>query len=145
MCTATHVKCTCTLQRLTLYTASLGTVPATHFHKLCRNSRKGCHVVQYYGYSKSGIGSMFYNTNWMTLPYFLSSQETSFEMKMLKDFDVELLIGQISYQKNLIYTTFLRDMTPPLRHAQLWKQTKKPTSLLSMGKVLKVKLNNTCM
>ena len=42
---------------------------------------------------------MFYNTNWMTLPYFLSSQETSFEMKMLNDFDVELLIGQISYQK----------------------------------------------
>ena len=90
--------------RLTLYTASLGTVPATHFHKLCRNSRKGCHVVQYYGYSKSGIGSMFYDTNWMTLPYFLSSQETGFEMKILNDFDVELLIGQISYkQKSDIY------------------------------------------
>ena len=86
--------------RLILYTASLGTVPATHFHKLCRNSRKGCHVVQYYGYLKSSIGSMFYDTNWMTLPYFLSSQETGFEMKMLNDFDVELLIGQISYKQN---------------------------------------------
>ena len=47
---------------------------------------------------------MFYDTNWMTLPYFLSSQETGFEMKMLNDFDVELLIGQISYkQKSDIY------------------------------------------
>ena len=48
-------------------------------------------------------GSMFYDTNWMT-PYFLSFQETGFEMKMLNDFDVELLIGQISYkQKSDIY------------------------------------------
>ena len=47
---------------------------------------------------------MFYDANWMTLPCFLSSQETGFEMKMLSDFDVELLIGQISYkQKSDIY------------------------------------------
>ena len=81
--------------RLTLYTASLGTVPATHFHKLCRNSRKECHIVQYYGYSKLGIDSMFYDTKWMTLPYFLSSKETGFEMNKLNDFDVELLVDQI--------------------------------------------------
>ena len=40
----------------------------------------------------------------MTLPYFLSSQETGFEMAMLKQFDVELLVGQVSYkQKAYIY------------------------------------------
>ena len=33
--------------RLTLYTESLGTVPATHFHKYCHNYRKLCAFVQY--------------------------------------------------------------------------------------------------
>lgn len=90
--------------RLTLYTESMGTVPATHFHKYCVNSRKGCRFIQFYGYSKLGAGSMHYDSNWMMLPYFISSQETGFEMKMLKNFDVELLIGQISYkQKADIY------------------------------------------
>ena len=89
--------------RLTLYTESLGTVSATHYHKYCRNQRKGCHFVQYYGYHKSTTGNLQYD-NWMTLPYFLSSQETGFEIAMLKRFDSELLIGQISYkQKADIY------------------------------------------
>ena len=35
----------------------------------------------------------------MSLPYFLSSQETGFELEMLRRFDVELLVGQISYQQ----------------------------------------------
>ncbi len=89
---------------MTLYTETLGTVPATHFHKFCHNHRKGCKVVQFYGYYKSGSGHMHYNDNWMKLAYFLSSQETGFEMSMLRKFDVELLIGQISYkQKADIY------------------------------------------
>ena len=90
--------------QMTLYTDSLGTVSATHFHKYCRNYRKGCTFVQFYGYYKCGTGHLQYNDNWMTLPYFLSSQETGFEMAMLKKFDAELLIGQISYkQKADIY------------------------------------------
>ena len=90
--------------RMTLYTQSLGSVPATHFHKYCHNYGKGCHLIQFYGYYKSGTGSIHYCDNWMELPYFLSSQETGFELKMLEQFDVELLIGQISYkQKADIY------------------------------------------
>ena len=90
--------------RMTLYTESLGTVPATHFHKYCHNCRKGCKFVQFYGYYNSGGGNMQYSDTWMTLPYFLSTQEMGFEMAMLKQFDVELLIGQISYkQKADIY------------------------------------------
>lgn len=90
--------------RMTLYTECMGSVPGTHFHKFCSNNRKGCNFVQYYEYLKSGMSSLHYSSDWMTLPYFLSSQETGFEMKMLKNFDVELLIGQISYkQKAAIY------------------------------------------
>ena len=44
--------------RMTLYTESIGSVPATHFHKFCHNSRKGCHFVQFYGYFKSDSGTM---------------------------------------------------------------------------------------
>ena len=42
---------------------------------------------------------MHSSINWKTLPYFIFSQETGFEMKMLKNFDVELLSGQISYKQ----------------------------------------------
>ena len=57
---------------MTLYTDSMGTIPATHFHKFCHNYRKGCHYVQFYGYSKSGTGTLRYNSNWKTtlLPFF---------------------------------------------------------------------------
>lgn len=90
--------------RMTLYTESLGTVIATHFHKYCCNYRKGCTFVQFYGYYKCGSRNLHYSDKWMDLPYFLSSQETGFEMTMLKQFDTELLIGQISYkQKADIY------------------------------------------
>lgn len=42
---------------------------------------------------------MYYNNDWVTLPYFLSSQETGFEMFILKKYDIELLIGQMSYKQ----------------------------------------------
>ena len=39
-----------------------------------------------------------------TLPYFMSTRETAFEMAMLKQLDAEILIGQLSYkQKSKIY------------------------------------------
>jgi len=43
-------------------------------------------------------GGKHYSEGWFNLPCFLSSQETGFEMAMLKHFDVELLIGQLSYK-----------------------------------------------
>ena len=82
----------------------MGTVPGTHFHKYCQNYHNGCRIVQYYGYYKNGCGGIQFSSNWMTLPYFISTQETGFELSMLKNFDVELLISQLSYkQKADIY------------------------------------------
>ena len=90
--------------RISLYTNTLGTVPATHFHKYCQNNRNGCRLVQYYGYHTNGNTNSQYSPNWNILPYFISSQETGFEMELLKQFDIELLIGQIAYkQKADIY------------------------------------------
>ena len=90
--------------RMTLYTDSMGTVPGTHYHKYCSNYRKGCKLTQFYGYHKIADGGKHYSEDSLSLPFFLSSQETGFEMDMLKHFDVELLIGQLSYkQKADIY------------------------------------------
>ena len=90
--------------RLTIYTQRLGTVTATHFHKYCHNYHKGCKFVQHYGYHKVACGTIHYNSDCLMLPYFLSSQETGFETAFLKQFDIELLIGQMSYyQKADIY------------------------------------------
>ena len=45
-----------------------------------------------------------YNEDFQSLPYFLSTRETAFEMAMLKQLDVEILIGPLSYkQRSEIY------------------------------------------
>jgi hypothetical protein len=47
---------------------------------------------------------VLYDDDWQDHTYFISTQETGFELSMLKKFDVELLIGQMSYkQKATIY------------------------------------------
>ena len=92
---------------VTVYTESWGTVIGTHYHKFCQNFRKGCTFRQYYGYSSSGICSetiTSYDSDWAKNDYFISSSETAFELCMLRKFDSELLLGQISYsQKAEIY------------------------------------------
>lgn len=49
---------------LTLYTNDMGTIPATHFRKYCRNSRKGCPFTQHYGFYSVGTTSeITYDSN----------------------------------------------------------------------------------
>lgn len=62
-------------------------------------------MTQFYGYSKEGDDcGILYDVDWEMHTYFLSSQETGFEVSMLTKFDTELLIGQVSYkQKAEIY------------------------------------------
>ena len=91
--------------RVTVYTESFGTVTGTHYHKICQNFRKGCTFRQFYGYSSEGSQSFtFYDSDWESNNFFISSSETAFELQVLKKFDAELLLGQISYsQKSEIY------------------------------------------
>ena len=93
---------------LTLYTDSLGTVAAVHYHKYCHNWRRGCKLVQYYGYFTNGnLDGLHYNDDWNTLSYLVSSQETAFEISFLEKFDAEILIGQVLYtQKADIYNYY---------------------------------------
>jgi len=93
---------------ISLYTMTYGTVSGTHYHKYCTNYRKGCKFTQFYGYCKLGASENGrYDDKWMDLPFFISSQETGFETSMLKRFDAELLLGQISYKQRAdIYNVY---------------------------------------
>lgn len=87
--------------RVTIYSETMGTVPATHFYKYCQNSRKGCSFTQHYSYSTEGEGSeSMYDEDWQTLPFFVSTHKTAFEMQFLKRLDAEILIGQITYNQS---------------------------------------------
>lgn len=42
-------------RKLVLYTESSGTLPATHYRKVCSRTRHGCNFVQHYGFHALGI------------------------------------------------------------------------------------------
>lgn len=79
-----------------VYDDTLGTIPATHYHKYC--SSKSCSCTQFYGYySISGV--TYYGEECMSLAYFVSSRETALSNTMLKYLDAEIVIGQLSYKQ----------------------------------------------
>ena len=83
-----------------VYDDTRGTLPASHFHKYC--SRKTCSFIQYYGYYTKGgplSCAVIYNSDWQSLPYFVSSKETAFSTDLLKRLDSEIVIGQVSYMQ----------------------------------------------
>ena len=91
--------------RVIVYTESQGTVLGSHYSKFCQNYRKGCSYNQHYGYYSVGTQSTsYYDPDWEKYPYLVSTSQTAFELMLLKRFDFELLIGEISYkQKSEIY------------------------------------------
>lgn len=91
--------------RVTVYSDTEGTLIGSHYRKICKRFRAGCKFVQHYGYYSIGEESaIIYNENWKEHKYFLSTRETAFEMALLKQFDIEILIGQLSYlQRSEIY------------------------------------------
>ena len=83
---------------VTIYDDQLGTIPGTHYQKYCR--RPKCRLHQYYGYYTVGDnGELLYDNDWSSLPYFGSTQKTAFSMTLLRNYDAQLLIGQVSYKQ----------------------------------------------
>lgn len=84
-----------------IYDDSMGTLPASHFHKVCKN--RACGSTQYYGYytTKNGESAheVFYNQWWQSLPYFVTSCETGFSMSAMHRFAAEILLGQLSFKQ----------------------------------------------
>ncbi|KXJ06830.1 uncharacterized protein LOC114576501 [Exaiptasia diaphana] len=88
--------------KVVIYDEQKGTFLASHYTKFC--TKESCKFRQYYGkYTLTG-DDMYFDPDWMQNRYFLSTSETAFDMDLLKNFDHQLLIGQISYQqKSRIY------------------------------------------
>ena len=83
----------------TVYDHHFGSVPAIHYTRYCR--KKGCSLQQHYGYhTKGDPNCVTYDEIALELPYFMCSRETGFSIEILKKFDAECLIGQISYKQS---------------------------------------------
>ena len=84
---------------IVLYDYTSGSVPGTHYHKICTS--KICNLTQYYGYYTTGQASshVFFNSDWESLPYFVASSLTAFALHMLRQVDSEILIGLLSYKQ----------------------------------------------
>ena len=90
------------VRKIVVYDDRHGTYIGCHYIKFCR--KPSCKFRQYYGkYTPDGV-EIFYDDEWMENKFFLSTQQTAFSMRFIKSFDVELLIGQLSYnQRTNIY------------------------------------------
>ncbi len=82
---------------LVIYHDTLGSIPDTHYHKYCRNKR--CNYTQYFGYHTRSDVDVYFDSNWDTLPYFVSSRETALDMRLLRRIDSEILLGQQSFKQ----------------------------------------------
>lgn len=92
------------IRKIVVYDEVHGTYIGCHYVKFCKNIT--CKFRQYYGkYTTDGV-ELYYDPDWMENDFFLSTQQTAFSMRLIKNFDTEFLIGQISYnQKTNIYNT----------------------------------------
>lgn len=81
-----------------IYDDIMGSVPGTHYHKYCTNS--SCKLTQYYGYyTIKGSSAVFYNPDWESLPYFVSSRESAFSISLLKRFNAEIFVSVSSFMQ----------------------------------------------
>ena len=84
---------------ITVYDTQMGPAPGTHFHKICPS--KVCCLTQYYGYYSTGgaKSQLYYDSDWATNDYFVSSSLTAYSMSLLRQVDSQVLIGQLSYKQ----------------------------------------------
>ena len=83
---------------VTVYDDSMGTIPGSHFHKICKNHH--CGYTQYYGYyTLKGSTQTFFSEDWESLPYFVSSREMMFSKVSMQRFETEILLGQLSFKQ----------------------------------------------
>ena len=79
-----------------VYDDLMGAAIGTHYHKYCPN--RGCGCVQFYGYH-TVRGVNLFDPDWETLPYFISSRETAFDIRLMKRFTSQILLGQMSFKQ----------------------------------------------
>ena len=97
-----------------IYHDDMGTIPGSHYHKYC--TKPSCGFIQYYGYYTIGHGmsGVLFNTNWESLPYFVSSRETVLSMRLMQHFNANIVIGQLSFKQCADVYNFLHNYTSEL-------------------------------
>ena len=94
-----------------VYDKDIGTLPGSQFHKCCTNPT--CGFTQYYGFYMIGgsVSDVTFNPDWASLPYFVSSRENVFSIHLLKQFNAEIVIGQLSFKQCADVYNFLDEYT----------------------------------
>ena len=91
----------------------MGTIPASHFHKYCIN--QACGLTQYNGYYTTGglSSQVIFDLEWESLPYFVSSCESVFSMDVLRCFNAEIILGQLSFKQCVDAYNFVHKYAQP--------------------------------
>lgn len=79
-----------------VYHKTRGSFMGCRIPKVCSN--RSCKLIQHYGYYTIGE-SKFYDEDWQENDYLLSSGKTAFDMKLLRKFEVEILLGKLSFKE----------------------------------------------
>ena len=79
-----------------VYHKACGTFMGCRVPKVCHN--KYCQMIQHYGYY-TVEANKFYDEDWEKQEYFLSKGKMAFDMKLLHKFEVEVLIGKLSFKE----------------------------------------------
>lgn len=79
-----------------IYHETRGTFLGCRIPKLC--SGRSCNMVQHYGYYTLGE-KKYYDEDWEEHEYLLCSGKTAFEIRMLKKFEIEILLGKLSFKE----------------------------------------------
>ena len=57
-----------------------------------------CNLIEHYGYYTIGENK-FYDEDWQENDDLLSSGKTAFDMKLLRKFEVEIVLGKLSFKE----------------------------------------------
>ena len=115
-----------------VYHETKGSFMGCRIPKVCSN--RSCNLIQHYGYYTIGE-SKYYDEDWQQNDYLLSSGKTAFDLKLLRKFEVEILLGKLSFKEKAdIYNevhgydafvvffkilTFLKFQGPPLHNSAI--------------------------
>ena len=98
-----------------IYDNNMCMIPGSHFHKYCTNP--ACGLTQYNRYyTTGGLSSKdIFDLEWESLPYFVSSRESVFSMDVRRQFNTEIILGQLSFKQCAdVYNFGHKYAQPPL-------------------------------
>ena len=92
-----HVKCS-RISEVLVYDHAKGTFIASKIPKVCCNRK--CQLTQRYGYYTVG-NDKFYDENWDSNEFLLSTSRTAFTLSLLQKFEYEILIAKMSFKEKV--------------------------------------------